>query len=181
VDLFLEVAGNVLQRYKSGPVHFLWVGGLPHVVRQMQARIQSSSLRDVVHFIGPKADVTPYYAASDIFVLASREDPFPLVMMEAALREKPIVCFDQSGGAPEFVESDAGFIVPGFHVDEMAKRVVDLLSSPDLCKRLGMNAREKVLRRHDINIGATQIATIIEKALRDNPRALDFNHALQQF
>jgi glycosyltransferase involved in cell wall biosynthesis len=99
-------------------------------------------------------------------------------MMEAALQEKSIVCFAKSGGASEFVEGDAGFVVPGFDVDEMAQRVLDLLSSPELCKRLGSAARQKVLDHHSISVGAPKIATIIQDALlvrenqQDNARSL---------
>ena len=165
VDLFLQVADKVAKAYQRGPVHFMWIGGRPEVVSRMRKQARFSSLRDIAHFIGPKPDVALYYDASDIFLLPSREDPFPLVMMEAALREMPIVCFDKSGGAAEFIEGDAGLVVPGFDVDQMAQKVVGLLSSPDLCKRLGVNARQKVLNRHDIGVGAPQIAAIIQGAL----------------
>jgi glycosyltransferase involved in cell wall biosynthesis len=164
-DLFLQVASRVVQRYKDAPVHFMWVGGLPELVDQMRKQVKASSLADFVHFIGPKSDVGPYYDASDVFLLSSREDPFPLVMIEAALRGKPIVCFSGSGGAPEFVEGDAGFVVAGFDVDEMARRVADLLSAEELRLHMGATARRKVLDRHDLAVGASRIAAIIQDLL----------------
>lgn len=164
-DLFLEVARRVAQAYKEAPVHFMWVGGLPEMVDQMRKQVRAYRLADFVHFIGSKSDVGPYYEASDVFLLSSREDPFPLVMMEAALRGKPVVCFSGSGGAPEFVEEDAGFVVPGFDVDQMARRIADLLSAEGPRRRMGAIARQKVLDRHDIAIGASRIVAIIQDAL----------------
>jgi glycosyltransferase involved in cell wall biosynthesis len=164
-DLFLQVACRVLQSYKNSPVHFVWVGGRPESVDHMRELTKAASLEHFVHFVGPKSNVGPYYSASDLFLLSSREDPFPLVMMEAALRGKPVVCFDGSGGAPEFVEDDAGFVVPGFDINEMARRVVDLLSAEDLRKRMGAAARQKVLDRHDIALGASRISSIISRVL----------------
>jgi glycosyltransferase involved in cell wall biosynthesis len=165
VDLFLQVAEKVTQRYPAGAVHFVWVGGQSAFVDRMRKDVEASSLRKFVHFTGAKMDVTPYYEASDVFLLTSREEPFSLVMLEAASHGKPIVCFANSGGPPEFVENDAGFVVPGFDIDKMADRVVDLLSSPDLSNRMGAIARQKIFARHDLTVIAPTIAKIIQDGL----------------
>jgi glycosyltransferase involved in cell wall biosynthesis len=164
-DLFLQVAEKVTRIFRDAPVHFVWVGGRGEAVARMKKQVASYCLPELVHFTGPRENVGPFYQASDVFVLPSREDPFPLVMMEAALRAKPIVCFDQSGGAPEFVELDAGFVVPPLDVDRMAQKVVELLSSPELSRRMGNAARNKVLTRHTVEIGAPKIASVIKEEL----------------
>jgi glycosyltransferase involved in cell wall biosynthesis len=165
-DLFLKVAERVSELYKNkGPVHFIWVGGGLEQVTAMRKHVNSLSHRNTIHFIGHRKDVSSYYDASDVFLLPSREDPFPLVMMEAALRKKAIVCFDHAGGAPEFVERDAGFVVPGLDVNKMAERVVDLLTSAELRNHMGAVARQKVLDRHDISICAPKISAIIHDEL----------------
>jgi glycosyltransferase involved in cell wall biosynthesis len=53
-----------------------------------------------------------YLSVFDIFALTSREDPYPLVVLEAALLQKPMVCFEKAGGAQDLIETDAGLIVP---------------------------------------------------------------------
>jgi glycosyltransferase involved in cell wall biosynthesis len=165
IDLFLKVASYVVCRYRAAPVNFVWVGGSAEVVSRMRRYVSKSELRDVVTFVGHKSDVAPYFKASDIFLLTSREDPFPLVMMEAALHCKPIVCFDQSGGAPEFVEDDAGFVIPDFDVGQMGNKVIELLSSPQMCSQMGIAGRLKVVSRHNLEAGAATIASAIEKAM----------------
>lgn len=164
-DLFLQVAERVMLSYIGSPVCFVWIGGEPEVVSGMRKQVESSMLSSVVRFVGHKPESFPYLNVSDIFLLTSREDPFPLVMMEAALCQKPIICFDHSGGASEFVGQDAGFVVPGFDVNRMADRVVELLSSPKVCTQMGVAARKKTLSHHDLNVGAPKIAAIIERAL----------------
>ena len=56
--------------------------------------------------------MSDYFSIFDVFALMFREDPFPLVCLEAALLEKPNLCFARAGGASELVESDSGFVVP---------------------------------------------------------------------
>lgn len=161
-DIFLDVAGQA-GKSEVLPIHFVWVGGDPESVNKMRRSVELSGMSSFVHFVGHQADVAEYFDAADLFLLTSREDPFPLVMLEAALCGKPIVCFEQSGGAPEFVGKDAGFIAKD--VGEMSNGVIELLSSPSLCARLGAAARQKVLTHHDLEVGALRIASVIEDAL----------------
>jgi glycosyltransferase involved in cell wall biosynthesis len=164
-DIFLQVAGRVVEEYRAALVHFVWVGGMPDRVEAMRRQVANSALRDVVHFVGATSDAERYLKASDVFILTSREDPFPLVVMEAAQQGKPVVCFKDAGGASEFVEADAGFVVPDFAVDGMSEKIVNLLSSPDLRGQMGLAAKKKVLARHSLDIGAARVASFIERTL----------------
>jgi glycosyltransferase involved in cell wall biosynthesis len=164
-DLFIQAADKLAKVYPHVPAHFVWIGGNNEQVKAMRKQSQELSRGDVVHFIGSRRDLCPYYEAADVFLLPSREDPFPLVMLEAALAGKPIVSFDKSGGAPEFVRHDAGFIVPAFDVDAMAAKLAVLLSSDELRRRTGEAGRQRVLDEHDLNTSAPKIAAIIQRAL----------------
>ena len=64
--------------------------------------------------------------AADLLALTSREDPCPLVNMEAMESGLPVVAFDGAGGAPE-VLGDAGVCVPYLDVAAMAAAVRELL------------------------------------------------------
>jgi glycosyltransferase involved in cell wall biosynthesis len=164
-DLFLQVADKLAKMEPDAATHFVWIGGDKDQVKAMRKQVRELCLEDTVHFIGSRRDTSAYYEASDVLLLPSREDPFPLVMMEAALHGKPIVCFDGSGGAPEFVQHGAGFIVPAFDVDAMAEKLAILLASDELRRRMGQAARQRVLDAHDLNVSAPKIAAIIKNAL----------------
>jgi glycosyltransferase involved in cell wall biosynthesis len=100
--------------------------------------------------------------------MVSREDPFPLVCLEAASTGAPIVCFDDAGGTKEFVERDCGFIAPYMDVDAMAGHVLSLLRSEQLRQQLGLRAAEKVRERHTISVAAPKLLKVIERQLRHN-------------
>ncbi|MGY4286386.1 glycosyltransferase involved in cell wall biosynthesis [Bradyrhizobium sp. LM2.7] len=165
-DLFLEVAAHVAGGRHNNPVHFIWVGGQHDRVNSMRKRVASLGLQGLVHFVGPKPDVTPYFDASELLLLTSREESLSLVMLEAALREKPTICFDNSGHPPEFVRSGAGIVVDGFDPKLMAANLVDILSKPGLRKKMGKIARQRALERYDFNAGAARIGSIIDNVLR---------------
>lgn len=161
-DIFLEVAARVVQQYWEGPVHFVWIGGTSDKVDTMRRQVANSSLRGVVHFTGATSNTEAYFKAADVFVLTSREDPFPLVVMEAAQQGAPVVCFGAAGGAREFVETDAGFVVPELSVENMSERIIQLLSSAGLRYQMGLAGKRKVLVRHAIDVGAARVATLIQ-------------------
>ena len=166
-DLFVQVARLVCERFAAREVHFIWVGGDAKGAEftQLCHDVEKSGLMGKVHFLGHLPNPRDFFAASEVFALTSREDPFPLVNLEAASVGVPIVCFDDSGGSKEFVEDDCGFVVPYLDVDAMAERVVRILTEPELRDRLGRRAAEKVRERHDIEVVAPKLLELIEARL----------------
>lgn len=102
-------------------------------------------------------------SASDIFVLTSREDAYPLVCLEAASLGKPILCFADSGGMPEFVENDCGIIVPYLRIDLLAQAIIQLRDDRAKLQQFGANAAYKMRAKHTVDIAAQQIYSLLEE------------------
>jgi glycosyltransferase involved in cell wall biosynthesis len=166
-DLFLQIAEAVVKSDSRDQFRFLWVGG---------GEVSDESLRfeHDVHCLGIRrhcrrvpttANVTDYYYAMDVFGLTSREDPFPLVMLEASACHLPIVCFAQSGGGPEFVAEDAGLIAPYLNVSMFAKHLMALRDEPDARRQFGACAAEKVRKCHTTERQARKVLSSINRCL----------------
>jgi glycosyltransferase involved in cell wall biosynthesis len=164
-DMYLLVAKALTRRETSRPVRFLWLGGDPQQLNLVRYDIDRLGLRDEVSFIGPQADPAPYFEFFDAFMLTSREDPFPLVCLETAALGVPTVCFADAGGMPEFVESDAGYIVPYLDIEAAADRLVALANSAELTRELGARAAAKVAERHAIQVIGPQVAAVLDECL----------------
>ena len=104
----------------------------------------------------------------DAFALTSREDPFPLVMLEAGSLGIPVVCFAGSGGAQEFVQDDAGLIAPYLNVSAFADHLIRLNNLPLLRQSLGAAARSKVKANHTAATQAPKLRKLIERCLYEN-------------
>jgi len=163
-DLFIQLARAVCRRRSHA--YFAWIGGsgYPDGV-QFEHDVRVAGLTEKVRFTGAVLKPADYLAAADVFVLTSREDPYPLVCLEAAAVAKPIVCFAGAGGMPEFVEEDCGFVVPYLDIVAMAERIVHLLDSLQCRVTMGTAARRKVTQRHDISRAAPRIMEIIERTI----------------
>ena len=160
-DVFLWLARSVCKQRERA--RFVWLGDVP--LLHYEHDIDKSGLGGKVRFIGSVARPADYISAADVFALTSREDSFPLVCLEAAALGKPIVCFADAGGMPEFVEDDAGFVVPYLDIETMASRVIALVDSRECRRILGETARRKVGERHDVSKAAPRIVNIIEATM----------------
>lgn len=171
-DLFVQLAANVHRMLSTVEVHFLWVGydGDVDDQRKLSHDAILTGVGNKVHWTGEVSDPGRYFSEFDVFAMVSREDPFPLVCLEAALNGKPIVCFAEAGGTPELVEEDAGFVVPYLDLHTMGRRVVELVENPALRAKLGTRAREKVLERHTIEHAGPMIVDVIERELKPAKR-----------
>jgi len=134
-DLFVNVARRVLSdplaMSVSPRTYFVWVGHRNHddLERWLLHDVGIGGLQDHIRFIGPRATTTPYFMAADLFALTSREDPCPLVNLEAMECGLAVVAFQGAGGASE-VLGEGGVCVPYIDVDAMARAVSELLADP---------------------------------------------------
>ncbi|MBC8155712.1 MAG: glycosyltransferase family 4 protein [Bacteroidetes bacterium] len=151
-DLFINLARLVKSRLPHEVVHFVWVGMPPGSLRDdLSLDIDKAGLTDRVHLVAPTPDVLRYLSRFAIFALCSREDPYPLVVIEAGLAGIPVVCFDRAGGAGELVEADGGFVVPYLDLGAMSDRIAELATDPTLRRTLGQRLTQKINDRHDPN------------------------------
>lgn len=164
-DLFVALGAALAERVPSA--HLVWVGGAPgrgawdETVFDVAAR----DLGDRVHLVGERDDVAPFLALADVFALTSREDPFPLVALEAARAGVPVVAFDQ-GGVPELLavpgEPAAGVLVPPLDVMAMAEAVGELLDAPAARAALGAAGSERVASHHTTAVAAPALLAELE-------------------
>lgn len=160
-DLFCQVA-RALKEQGRQDFQMYWIGS--DVGKDLEAGrvIAEHRVADVVHFMGPKEYPRDYFVWGDVFLLTSREDPYPLVCMEAAECGMPVVCFDErAGGMHTFVEEDAGEVVPYLDTAAMAEAVARLLDDDEHRHELGNRAHRKVEERHYVDLIAPQILSLL--------------------
>lgn len=166
VDLIPQIA-RLTKQYSSKPVYFLWIGGsLDEIgMDKLMYDVEKLGVSNRVKFIDYDLK---YFSILDAFLLSSREDPFPLVCLQAASFGKPILCFDDAGGMPEFVGDECGFVIPYLHVEKVAEKLHELASNRELRDVLGEKAAEKVVARHDVAHAADQILQAIDRVIKNN-------------
>lgn len=86
-------------------------------------------------------------AASSLYVLSSRYEGFPMVMLEAMECGVPVVAFDCPTGPSELIEDGVnGRLVPAGAVRELSAAILQVIEDPELRTRMGAAARETASR-----------------------------------
>jgi len=151
-DLFVNVARRVLTDPRamsfSPRTYFVWVGhrNEDDLQRWLLHDVGIGDLKARIRFIGSRAATTPYFMVADLFALTSREDPCPLVNLEAMESGLAVVAFQGAGGAPE-VLGEGGVCVPYIDVDAMARAVRELLADPARRDEMGRRS-QSLIREH---------------------------------
>ena len=145
-DIFLETA----KKMKNNNVHFVWVG----------SDDKTSYHKDLnLTLIASCENYLEYYHLFDIFYLSSREDPYPMVLVEASAFGIPIICFKNAGGAQEFVDKKVGFISPFLNINAVESYLQKVINDKNLINKNSAYIKEKSKKSHEININAQEIFT----------------------
>ncbi len=131
-DLFLQ-AWRAVQRL-GAPVQFWWIGDAdPSVRAYLGPEIAAAEASGAFRLAGWQDDAAAWFNAADLFVLPSREDPFPSVVLEALATGLRAVAFEDSGGIPGLLQRlDAGTSVPMGDAAALAEAVSGLLATAPL-------------------------------------------------
>ena len=143
VDLFVECALSILATRND--TDFVWVG---HWEQGMQKEIENKLLKNPcankIHFVGYNPQTDLFHAASDVYALTSREDPFPNVVLESFDAGVPVVAFADTGGAAHLVAKVGGFVVPALDMAKYSAAICHLLDNSELSVCLGEAAQNHV-------------------------------------
>ena len=126
-------------------------------------------IADHVKAHGPKFDSEKldYFSASDIFMLPTLNDVFPLVTLEAMQSGLPIISTNE-GAIPEIViDGHNGFIVPKNDPVALADKIITLINNKDLRKEMGHKGRHRFEELYTLPVFEENFKFTIEQVLID--------------
>jgi glycosyltransferase involved in cell wall biosynthesis len=167
-----HIIASLAQLAPSRPFTFVVCGDGPERSR-LEALAASVGLGDRVRFLGrvPRNVIPKYFAACDVFILASIVEAAGNVLFEAMASGRPVVCTD-SGGPGEYIrDGETGFITPVGDTNAMAARVATLLDDPALQDRMGDAGRRRTLGEFDYGRMVQDIIGVYEETLGSTARS----------
>ena len=139
-DVLLDAARLIEDR--GLPVRFVAVGRGP-LEEQLREQHRQLGLGERFQFLGPRQDVLNLMIGSDIFVLASRIEGLPVVLMEATSVGMAIVG-TAVGAVPRVIRDGVdGLIVPPERADELADALEKVISDPEMRERFARGAKTR--------------------------------------
>ncbi len=148
-DLFVDVARRIRT---DVPAQFAWAGRRPRAfARLLDADTRLCGLSGDLTWLGELDDVGPLLTAAQVLVMTSREDPQPLVALEAAAMGTATAGF-AVGGIADLQDAGAALAVPYPDTVALAREVTTLLSHPEQRGRLACEAENRRSEHHSIEV-----------------------------
>jgi glycosyltransferase involved in cell wall biosynthesis len=126
VDLFVETAlSECLQR---SDMRFVWLGRIDaQMSTGLRRRIAEAGLEERILLPGLVERPGDVMLGADIFLLSSREDPFPSVVLEAMDAGLPVVAIAGTGGGAELVAEGFGEVAQSEGLEDIRSALGNLM------------------------------------------------------
>ncbi len=162
--LFLDTIQRVLVTH---PNAIAVIAGDGELWNDLNAYAAAQGIADRVKMMGWRRDLATIYAATDVFLLTSRNEGTPVALIEAMASGVPGVSTDVGGVKDVMGDVDTGRTAPFGDADGLARSIGELLAAPELRREMGVRARARVLAHYDINRLVGDIATLYRELLAE--------------
>ncbi|MDR3617269.1 MAG: glycosyltransferase family 4 protein [Candidatus Obscuribacterales bacterium] len=151
VDIFFSIAQSVLATTEHD-IHFVWLGSgnkiAPHTPQYyVDWDIRQSEYASRIHWAKERADLRTAFHGSDLFILTSRQDPFPCVGHNAMQASLPILCFAGAGGTPEMIAGAGGKAIPYGDVRLFSEAIIEYIKDEALRDKHGALNKKVVVEK----------------------------------
>ena len=107
--------------------------------------------------------IKKFFSSIDVYLLLSGLEGLGQSIIESMLMKKPVIA-SNIGGIPEIViDGETGFLVNLGDSDQIVDLINDLLSKPDLVKKITSKAEENVKMNYSWKFLAKKFSDILEK------------------
>jgi glycosyltransferase involved in cell wall biosynthesis len=142
-DFFLLVARYIFKIRPDANIRFQWVGRISKQNKLIfEQDVKNLNLEGKIEFTGSKTNPHDYFSNFDVFLMTSKEDPFPLVCIEVGMMGIPIVCFKGATGTEEMLYSIEGSIVCYLDIEGMGNSVLRYYDNESLKNNHGQQIKE---------------------------------------
>lgn len=144
------------------PIRLVIVGDGPYRT-VLENLVETHNVKELVQFTGGKTrdELGEYYRNADLFLLPSRMEGMPNVVLEAMASGLPVV-MTPCGGSEELI-TDNGYAVP---VDQFEEVIIQLCNDKELRQTMGEASRKAAEEKFGWNQKADLYLNIFEQIMK---------------
>lgn len=138
-DRLLEAWNLIRDEFPDWKLTIIGAGEEEHALKELADVLDVTGS---VGFVPPVKNMAAVYAYADVYVMSSRYEGFPMVLVEAMAAGLPPVSFVCNG--PDVIIRDGvdGFLAPQGDTDTLASRLAEIMRNADKRREFGFRARE---------------------------------------
>ena len=167
-DLLIPAWAQVAPKH---PGWRLRLRGTGHHKKLLEGLIEKHGLADSVSLEGAAENIGQDMAEASSFVLNSRFEGFPLILLEAMSKGMSVVSFDCPTGPSDIVDDHRnGILVPAEDIDGLARGIDEMISDEELRRRTAAAAVETA-QQYTMDAIGPQWTALFGELGRKRPRA----------
>lgn len=153
ITFLLQAMPHVLAKH---PDTTLLIAGDGDLRADLEREARELGIASRVAFCGPRKDIPELLKLLDLYVLPSKWEGLPMVILEAMAAGCPIVATDVGGNSAAVVDAVTGTLVPPQDPDALAGAIIRLLDSPERLKAYAEAGKDRFRERFSAEIMARQ-------------------------
>lgn len=142
-DNFIPIAAEVLRQNPDWIIRLAGAGA--YGLEVLQKQVDTLGINERFEFLGLRDDVSQLLRKASIFVLPSRYEGLPMVLLEAMSQGAACIAYDcVSGPADIITHNENGILIESQNHEAMTEGICQLIRDESLRRKLHLNAPEAV-------------------------------------
>lgn len=143
-DILIDVWNKISKKY---PEWTLEIYGDGPEKEKLQDKINKLKLQETFILRGATTNIQEKYLESSIYVMSSRYEGMPMVLLEAMECGLPVVSFDCPCGPKDIIKDNQdGYLVKFGDIEGMVEKIEILIKDEEKRKIFGKRAKENIQR-----------------------------------
>ncbi|MBS3155633.1 glycosyltransferase family 4 protein [Candidatus Woesearchaeota archaeon] len=140
-EVLAKTALEILKERKD--IYFLFIGPDEGKKDEVIEIVKNEKNIQVLDPIRDKRKIAEMYQAADVYVLPSYREGLPLTLFEAYASGLPVVASPVNGISYELKEGENGFLVNYGDVNNLKRKILEVLDNEKLAKKFSENNKKK--------------------------------------
>lgn len=162
-DKGYDVFWKVIQKINSDKIKYI-IAGDGAYRKEWAENIISEGYQNRVFLLGFRKDIDDILSGGDIFMICTKHETLCVSVLEAAMHSLPVVATN-TGGIPEIVGNEGGFLVENGNIDAFAKAIQILADDEKLRKGIGSRLNQNVSKKFDRSGILSRLDTLYRQVL----------------
>jgi len=125
----------------------IYGAGPPEIEEPLRRQVEDLGIQDSAHLMGRTSELFQRMAESSLYVMTSRREGLPMVLLEAMGVGLPVIAYDCPTGPRDVITDGVdGYVVPNGRTRLMAEALGRVMDDDDRRRRFGEAALEKAER-----------------------------------
>lgn len=141
-DILIDICSKLLPNYPDWKLKIFGEGNLK---KELENQIVQKKMEKQIFLMGTTNEIEKEYLKSDVYVMSSRFEGMPLVLLEAQSYGIPLVSFDCPNGPSDIIEDRCnGYLIKYLDKKDMLKKLDILIKNKLLRNWMGKECKKRI-------------------------------------